>query len=61
MDLVLLAIILVVALALIFDFTNGFHDAANATATVVATKAPKPQPSTPLTASAPTTTWTSPP
>lgn len=39
MDLVLLAIILVVALALIFDFTNGFHDAANAVATVVATRA----------------------
>lgn len=39
MDLVLVGIILIVALALIFDFTNGFHDAANAVATVVATRA----------------------
>jgi PiT family inorganic phosphate transporter len=29
----------VVVVALVFDFTNGFHDAANAIATVVATKA----------------------
>ncbi|MEZ5117885.1 MAG: inorganic phosphate transporter [Candidatus Nanopelagicales bacterium] len=28
-----------VALALLFDFTNGFHDAANSVATVVATRA----------------------
>ena len=39
MDLALTAIIIIVALALIFDFTNGFHDAANAVATVVATRA----------------------
>lgn len=39
MDPILVAIILIVALALIFDFTNGFHDAANAVATVVATRA----------------------
>ena len=39
MDWILIAIILIVALALIFDFTNGFHDAANAVATVVATRA----------------------
>lgn len=39
MDWFLVAIILIVALALIFDFTNGFHDAANAVATVVATRA----------------------
>ena len=39
MDLILIGIILIVALALIFDFTNGFHDAANAVATVVATRA----------------------
>jgi PiT family inorganic phosphate transporter len=38
-DPILVAIILIVALALIFDFTNGFHDAANAVATVVATRA----------------------
>ncbi len=30
---------LLVLLALLFDFTNGFHDAANAIATIVATKA----------------------
>ena len=29
---------MVVAIALLFDFTNGFHDAANAIATSVATK-----------------------
>ena len=31
-------IIVIVALALIFDFINGFHDAANSIATVVSTK-----------------------
>ena len=31
-------LIIVVALALIFDFINGFHDAANSIATVVSTK-----------------------
>ena len=31
----LYTIIFLVALALIFDFMNGFHDAANAIATVV--------------------------
>lgn len=31
-----------IAIALIFDFTNGFHDAANAVATVVATKSLTP-------------------
>ena len=39
MDLLLLAVISVVALALLFDFSNGFHDAANSVATVVATRA----------------------
>jgi PiT family inorganic phosphate transporter len=34
---------LLVALALIFDFMNGFHDAANAIATVVSTGVLKPQ------------------
>jgi PiT family inorganic phosphate transporter len=33
----------VVALALIFDFTNGFHDAANAIATSVSTRALPPR------------------
>jgi inorganic phosphate transporter, PiT family len=43
MDLVLVGVVLVVALALLFDFTNGFHDAANAVATTVATRAMKPK------------------
>lgn len=37
MSTMLLAVIILVAVALIFDFTNGFHDAANSIATVVAT------------------------
>ena len=39
MDPVLWAVIGLVVLALIFDFTNGFHDAANSVGTVVATRA----------------------
>ncbi|MES2345445.1 MAG: inorganic phosphate transporter [Chlamydiota bacterium] len=35
-------IVLIVVLALIFDYTNGFHDAANVVSTVIATKALKP-------------------
>ena len=31
-------LVIVIALALIFDYTNGFHDAANSIATVVSTK-----------------------
>src|SRR5688572_29400190 len=31
-------LIIVIALALIFDFINGFHDAANSIATIVSTK-----------------------
>jgi len=34
---------LVIALALFFDFTNGFHDTANAMATPIATGAIKPK------------------
>ncbi len=36
-------IVLVIALALFFDFTNGFHDTANAMATPIATGALKPK------------------
>jgi PiT family inorganic phosphate transporter len=36
-----LLVILIVLVALVFDYTNGFHDAANAIATTVATKAVK--------------------
>lgn len=35
----LLLVSLIVVIALVFDYTNGFHDAANAIATSVATKA----------------------
>src|SRR2546426_2723956 len=38
MDAGLTLLILVVALGLIFEYVNGFHDAANAIATVVATR-----------------------
>src|SRR5687768_9677039 len=37
MGVALLMLILVVVTALIFDYINGFHDAANAVATVVST------------------------
>ena len=36
-------VVLVIALALFFDFTNGFHDTANAMATPIATGAIKPK------------------
>ena len=38
----LYAVVALVALALFFDFLNGFHDAANAIATVVSTGTLKP-------------------
>jgi PiT family inorganic phosphate transporter len=38
-----LMVALVIALALFFDFTNGFHDTANAMATPIATGALKPK------------------
>ena len=37
------AIVIIVVLALLFDFINGFHDTANAIATSVSTKALKPR------------------
>jgi len=37
-DLTLVSIILIVTLALVFDFVNGFHDSANSIATVVSTR-----------------------
>ncbi len=42
MDAAFLLLVTVIVLALIFDFINGFHDAANAIATVVSTKALSP-------------------
>ncbi|WP_308289443.1 inorganic phosphate transporter [Mumia sp. zg.B17] len=43
MDLTLVMVILVISVALIFDYTNGFHDAANAIATSVSTRALTPR------------------
>lgn len=40
---VTLIVVLVIALALFFDFTNGFHDTANAMATPIATGAMRPK------------------
>ena len=39
---VLTLLIVVIALTLVFDFINGFHDAANAIATVVSTRVLRP-------------------
>jgi PiT family inorganic phosphate transporter len=36
-------VVLLIVLALLFDFMNGFHDAANSIATVVSTGVLKPQ------------------
>ena len=41
-DPTLLTIILIIGLALAFDFVNGFHDAANSIATVVSTRVLSP-------------------
>ncbi|MFC7407118.1 inorganic phosphate transporter [Georgenia alba] len=43
MDLVVFLVVVVVAVALVFDFTNGFHDTANAVATSVSTRALTPR------------------
>src|SRR5919201_3104509 len=42
-DLALVSVIAIVLLALVFDFTNGFHDAANSIATVVSTRVLSPR------------------
>ena len=43
MNTTMLALIGLVAMALLFDFTNGFHDSANSIATVVATRVLRPR------------------
>lgn len=43
MDLQLIFVGVVITLALIFDFTNGFHDAANSIATIVSTRVLTPR------------------
>jgi PiT family inorganic phosphate transporter len=42
-DLALLSVIAIVLMALVFDYTNGFHDAANSIATVVSTRVLTPR------------------
>ena len=39
----LILIFIIIAIALIFDFTNGFHDSANSISTVVSTKVLSPR------------------
>lgn len=36
-------VVIIIILVLIFDFINGFHDAANSIATVVSTRVLSPQ------------------
>ena len=43
MDIALVVLVVVVLTALAFDFTNGFHDTANAVATTIATGALRPR------------------
>lgn len=43
MDATFAAVVAIIAIALIFDYTNGFHDAANAIATSVSTRALTPR------------------
>lgn len=40
---ILFSVITIVALALLFDYSNGFHDAANVVATIIATGALSPR------------------
>ena len=42
MSAALLLVIVIIAVALVFDFINGFHDAANSVATIVATQVLSP-------------------
>lgn len=43
MDFALILVITIIVVALVFDYTNGFHDAANAIATAVGSKSLKPR------------------
>ena len=42
MDATLLSVVALVAVALLFDFINGFHDSANSIATIVGTRVLSP-------------------
>ncbi len=39
----LVSVVIIVAIALIFDFINGFHDSANSIATIVSTRVLSPK------------------
>jgi len=43
MDFTIIVLIIIILLAVIFEYINGFHDSANAVATVVSTKALTPR------------------
>jgi inorganic phosphate transporter, PiT family len=43
MDLALLTVVGIVAVTLLFDYTNGFHDSANSVSTIVATRVLRPR------------------
>lgn len=43
MSAALILVIVIVVVAYVFDYTNGFHDAANSIATVVSTRVLSPQ------------------
>lgn len=43
MELVYIVVVIAIAVALIFDIINGFHDSANSIATIVATRVLKPK------------------
>ncbi len=43
MNSALILVIVIVFIAYVFDYTNGFHDAANSIATVVSTRVLSPQ------------------
>ncbi|HEX6880258.1 MAG TPA: inorganic phosphate transporter, partial [Terriglobales bacterium] len=42
MDTTLLLVVVIILIALTFDYINGFHDAANSIATIVATRVLSP-------------------
>ena len=42
MDQALVLVCIIIGIALVFDFINGFHDAANSVATVVSTRVLSP-------------------
>jgi PiT family inorganic phosphate transporter len=43
MDVTMLSLIGLIVLALLFDYTNGFHDSANSVATIIATRVLSPR------------------